>query len=126
APYMTKTVTAKGPVVTLRGLEWSSRAANCCGDIKWTQTSTWSAGKFRVGATKRDRTPCSDTVNVGPNTICTFALRVESTWQQSEAWKVDDGVTVDIDVYNPTTKTSYPMHCKKGMPTACRGGNGVT
>jgi len=126
APYEIKTVTAIGPAVTLSGLEWSSRAGNCCGDINWTQTYIWSAGKFQVDAIKRDRIACSDRVSAAPNTSCAFALVVDTAWRQVNGWNVNEGVTVDINAHSPTTNTSYAMRCTKGMPTVCRGGNDAT
>jgi hypothetical protein len=121
-----KTVTASGPLVTLTGVEWGSHAPGCCADIKWTQTYTWSTGKFQVGAIKRDRIPCSDRVSAGANTSCAFALVVYTTWWQVNGWNVNEGATVDINAHSPTTNTSYAMRCTKGMPTVCRGGNDAT
>jgi hypothetical protein len=53
AKHTTKTITASGPLVTLSGVEWSTNAPGCCADIAWTQTYTWSGGKFQPGTTKR-------------------------------------------------------------------------
>jgi hypothetical protein len=122
-PHETKTVKAKGSLVTLSGLQWGSGTPNCCGDINWTQTYTWAAGKFKAGEIKRDRTDCGDGVSAGPATSCPFALNVNSVWQQGDGWKADAGVIVDINVYSPVTQLSYLMHCQNGRPTACRGGN---
>jgi len=45
-----KNVAVSGSVVTLSGEDWSANAPECCADIAWSQTFTWSNGNFQAGA----------------------------------------------------------------------------
>jgi hypothetical protein len=72
------------------------------------------AAPVRTGGT----TACGDSLSVGPNTTCAFAVNVRSAYRQH-----GPGTVV---AYSPVTHRTYAMSCSRGALVVCTGGNNAS
>lgn len=63
---------------------------------------------------------CGQSVFVGPDTSCQFALNVrQDYWANVEAYI---GKSATVSAVSPVTSKTYVMRCTTGPPIVCRGG----
>jgi hypothetical protein len=65
-----------------------------------------------------NETSCGGQLAVGPNTTCSFAESVRSTYERQGPGT--------YEVFSPVTEKTYSMTCSSGTPVVCTGGNNAS